>query len=1560
MPQFEDYKKAVETNKKDQFIASESTFGNLMGDNLLEKYDLTSFDYDPDQLKEHFDLRFSDTEAFNMRTKYYFSDSDVATAKVNKYYSLYGNSRDNRKDELAQYAKKYTYRSAKKRKYRANDARNIFSAMWGKMRDYEIAKNNAKRAHEGGKLDDLKDYQFKEEIMKLRLEGMTNAAKVKAQSKKHEDYLVARAKLSCNLVLKEQLDNILKKDGLDQRTRKKLNSKLNSVNEEIRDAIKSVAANVPKAEEVWRRKNGINEQKYRDNLALFKDRNDVLKCDYNSAMILTNLEYIENDTENCKWPMKIVFTDSNSSPISKAEKENMDHNNNYASLLQKKETALDEENNAEADRIQAVLDKYEQDALNRFMKMKIPSAETLKGAGVRKYIMGNLRDYYDLTKRALPFYQEQLKNEDSFVSRYAQNHQGFRESLESRIAYLAAVDKYIDFKLRNRYRIQYHEKKFKFETDQKYWYKKDNGKIVSPAEKFGYSYRGTKGTNTIDDKFRELSDAYNRYNNNQNNFDPIGPVLPKDLMYEEQEQEQEHHVQEEGQEQLVEEANPVVEEANPVVEVVAKNEDADVENEEEKQEEKAEIPAKEDAEEEVKKEEEEKKEEEKLEEKKEEVKQEEKEEQNPSEEVIVIRNILDLFDSKEDKNKNEEKKDSLSRINEYSRTDNIKIPLSGSFSSDFVLNRVKTEKDIQNEKDEIERIVELKKIIKTEKDFKKQDLLQKELDDHLKGVFLKKDFATKINEKVNAATERKISLRRSIDIKYKKKLSFKTFDKLSGFGAYLDKNGLSDLCDKYGRADQIEDKEKRDQAVFGVIDSLTDKIMKLDLRGLNLSDDNELMENATKLEQMSDALRSYTRLISQKDNIGYLDYLEKKEGENRINDGVNVYSHEQVLERVEKLSAVANYYRLRKIVLTDEIYKNTKDAEITLGIGDKPTDGIQTKRLKRMMRASMMAFENLQKVFYGNTTKNKKSLDKAVTEMEANDINHLLVDYGKYTAEQEANENVLESENMYKIRAIDAADEYVRDLEREREFQAPYWYNNILSLDPKKIPKAVNNGFYGMNAPQDDVNMIKATILGNSRAVELDKKRVLAMREMLGPNKTIKEEKDFKEFGDGRLGVAVPKFEGGKDKLLGSMIISDDWTRLRGAFACFNSAYKTDEELVEMTELLTIQSSKEWIDDKGEKHSKNWADIAKDPEALAFYESAYKEMAMKYMYTQYASAKRIAETVSVKFLMLHYADLICQMNKELHYAMVCCGTLSNFMDHKGTYLTNNVENLFKNDTDKEYKFDINDALIVCGLTSNLNFRFMPGLIIKNALGGTYGTMGYDVAGDVCKALFGKKNYYKGVVLPAYKKEVESTLHVDHVSNGKKYYKEQYFGDGMYEVGKTEDIIAWYLDNHKGVIKRDALNKTITEYGETFAPIQHDDSMHRLNVINENGEELYMAINQERVDIPTNKEIEAYGKHLKSNGYYSARNNLPDPDLYRYEGAVGDIDPNTEYTSQTNNKGVKKTITGSMRIKNRENDPYFLNFYKNKCKELEVNYTVRGEKGEDIKKTAVAKNPTVVL
>ena len=445
---------------------------------------IKEYDYDPTQLIEHLESRYQDDseDAFMLRTNYHFTDYKVAREKARRYRKMI----DDEGNFVAQYTRQHPYRYAWKRKLHAMDADTAFTNMGVEMANLSIADKG----------DVLARYAQREKIMKLRMKGMSEAAKVKAQSAKHGNYLVARGKLSCYLALKDQLNHFLNTEQLDNRQRRKLTSKLKSVNESIESAKADIIKNVPKSHEKWREANGLNKNFYNNKLRSIKQEYNP-DFTLNSAILLSDLEEYQRTQNGYSWPKKTVFKNSAQNGgafISKAEKENNEWNEKYDNASQK------------------VKNEMEQEALKRFKNIPLPKASDLEGSGARKYVTANLRDYYDLTKRALPYYKHILESEGANPIREMIVADS---ELVARINYLAAVDQYIDFKLRRDHYIQYDKDNggFKLEQDVNHKYARINrGQWRRPLRKYGFDDQNRDQTAMM---FRRLTAAYRTYETNK-------------------------------------------------------------------------------------------------------------------------------------------------------------------------------------------------------------------------------------------------------------------------------------------------------------------------------------------------------------------------------------------------------------------------------------------------------------------------------------------------------------------------------------------------------------------------------------------------------------------------------------------------------------------------------------------------------------------------------------------------------------------------------------------------------------------------------------------------------------------------------------------------------------------------------------------------------------------------------------------------------------------------------------------------------------------------------------
>ena len=800
--------------------------------------------------------------------------------------------------------------------------------------------------------------------------------------------------------------------------------------------------------------------------------------------------------------------------------------------------------------------------------------------------------------------------------------------------------------------------------------------------------------------------------------------------------------------------------------------------------------------------------------------------------------------------------------------------------------------------------------------------------DAQKDIELKKEIASNLTETVNAVNNEKIALRRKVDIKDKKKLDFKTFEKLSQFGTLFGNNAdLAKYCALYGEGMKKQkvskDKSAGNKEIFEVMDKLTGVIDKFDLKDINVSTDEYLMLHAAELEKMSGAVTAYNDLLMQNP-----DYLENLKKDKAIDEKAFPNRAEEVVDKVVKLSAVADYYRARKLVITDENYTDKLNSQISYRSDKK--DGTQMRRLKKLMRASYVAALNMTRVFGGKVP---KELDvKAESPEEEAIFRNLYRDANAVEAEkkqrieeekkkqEEKNKNknqIIEEKEekkttnldinvniknslLAKLDALLVRDKQIKRLENERLFQAPLWMQNALTLDPKKIPdklqtKGVKNPFFAID--NEKFNALRTRLyMQESKTKSLDNKRRAVLKEMTGSE----------SYG------SSPKFVNDDVKYLNTIDVSDNWARTTVAFATEYMYGKCEEEIVELTELMKIQESKEWKDEKGNSHSKDWSKIAEDKEAVEFYKSAFIELSKKLFYSVYASAKRTAETYGLKALILHPTDLITQMTYELRKNISATSVISNIVDNrntKGKSRQDTVKQLFDDFDDGTYNIDIEDFLNVTGLVAPLGLKINSTTqgIVDTARGDDDDIEGIE---EKNKAIFRNADFFYKVVEPEYKKYIKK----HKLINGKV--------DGIFSPNDDNHKIAWFLNHHPEYINRKALN---AKYGEEGALQQFISDAYTSPFAN-NEYDILQSIKKKSIDVPSQEELDKYEKHLEKEEYPKART--------KYGSSSGFVlKPNDKLRVEDVKGNVIGMETNKLKLDAREKDPYGVKLFKTEFSEL---------------------------
>ena len=144
------------------------------------------------------------------------------------------------------------------------------------------------------------------------------------------------------------------------------------------------------------------------------------------------------------------------------------------------------------------------------------------------------------------------------------------------------------------------------------------------------------------------------------------------------------------------------------------------------------------------------------------------------------------------------------------------------------------------------------------------------------------------------------------------------------------------------------------------MEALTEKLLAIDVSEFDYSSDKAISDNAAKFESMSAMVEAYRDLLS--DNPGYADLLKQRKS-GRQSDFVRLAGH------LEKLSAISDYYRVRKLIISDSEYiaGSVKDTAVLA------SDSRGTVHLKELLRASDHISKDLDRLFGKNKSIEIKS-----------------------------------------------------------------------------------------------------------------------------------------------------------------------------------------------------------------------------------------------------------------------------------------------------------------------------------------------------------------------------------------------------------------------------------------------------------------------------------------------------------------------------------------------------------------------------------------------------------
>ena len=398
MAQFEEYlRKQQEVNKENPY----QQYYEQVNKELEYKRHPYAMDYTVEDMGEMFEDRMKNT-TYQQRTQYYFEDHNYLLAKAKRYVKM---SED--KEALEKYSATYDNKDAKDRKKAAEKAALKFREAW--VKSSQQAKNRENKTNLPKTYYDV--YKQREEIMKLRLEGMLAAAEAKARGYGHEEYLKLRAKLSCYTILRDQVVNLYHQaqDASDQAaTLRDFEKKLKSIDKKLKDIKHDISAKMDSKTQQWHYMIDLDDQRI-DFKVKARTKKGIEVSDQ-AARAAVCLNTCIKSMGDYDAPFTVPLVDDQKAPISVTERKKQKWNEEYRKAVEKKDL--------KKVRIMKL------QAIERFEKYQIPAINDMKSKGITSFFMADPGRFMEFVFYAAPFYTQKLKT-DPLYQDYAQENPKF-------------------------------------------------------------------------------------------------------------------------------------------------------------------------------------------------------------------------------------------------------------------------------------------------------------------------------------------------------------------------------------------------------------------------------------------------------------------------------------------------------------------------------------------------------------------------------------------------------------------------------------------------------------------------------------------------------------------------------------------------------------------------------------------------------------------------------------------------------------------------------------------------------------------------------------------------------------------------------------------------------------------------------------------------------------------------------------------------------------------------------------------------------------------------------
>ena len=343
---------------------------------------------DIEEFRRMYEERLQETSSFENRTKYYFEDAKLTASKGKRYRKIASDEK-----ALKAYSTAYSNYSTSKRRDYATKAADAFD---------DAAKLEYKHQREvkhSGKPEkkDFALYKHREKVIRLRMEGMINAAKLKSRSETDEKYRVLKAQYSCLNVLKDQL-NVISGFALDPKVKEKFEIEREKLENEIEKVEKDLSLILPSAYRRWEEDHGIVKRPDSDNFD--EILNAVMK---ENAIGQKELTQLQNGAKKSKifgddadyedvnkvyrfvsHPCYVVKRDKQGFPIDDVEMKKWRWNKKWKDAIKKGD--VDTKN------------EMLKQSYTRLLKYDFPTPEQIKKRGIRHFFTKNPSSFMEVIR----------------------------------------------------------------------------------------------------------------------------------------------------------------------------------------------------------------------------------------------------------------------------------------------------------------------------------------------------------------------------------------------------------------------------------------------------------------------------------------------------------------------------------------------------------------------------------------------------------------------------------------------------------------------------------------------------------------------------------------------------------------------------------------------------------------------------------------------------------------------------------------------------------------------------------------------------------------------------------------------------------------------------------------------------------------------------------------------------------------------------------------------------------------------------------------------------------